>query len=435
MNYNDRSILFAGSDLEIKDPRGIAFYAKSVMNATNELSYQNYILTSAKSDKYEIIQQLKIARKIDDNSLSYNSINISTAYLKDLIGIQPSKFVDLDPQITLGVDKLKYLESVTGCLNKPNIYQLIGLHSRLFKSPYTLKLPKSHLKTVFCFAPTNIRVEQGVKLVQTLHDTIPLSTVLCPPDDLPHIYYKKLKTMLIYSDIILSVSEFSRQELLKIFPGYEKKIITTYQPVPVYKEENIISDKHEVQSSVLKKYNLQAGEYLLFVGAIEKRKNVLRMIEAHLAVYEQIGIPLVIIGSLGYCNDEVNKYLNDKKFFKLVKYFNYVQTIDKLVLLKKARAFIFPSLSEGFGLPPIEAMRIGCPVLTSNTSVMPEVCGDAALYVDPLSLSDIAKGILEIASNQELRQQLIAKGFNNANRFSMDIYKDKLDNILSNLHE
>ena len=144
-------------------------------------------------------------------------------------------------------------------------------------------------------------------------------------------------------------------------------------------------------------------------------------------------MPLVLVGACFYGYEDFLDYLTNKKYETHIRYLKYIPTVDKLVLLKNANSFVFPSLYEGFGLPPVEAMRMGCPVLTSDVSALPEVCGDAAFYVNPSNLSGIVEGILEIVNNAALRDELVRKGYERSQHFNFNNYKQRLDNVLSNL--
>jgi glycosyltransferase involved in cell wall biosynthesis len=435
MENHQPSILFTSFDFEQKTHRGITFYAKSVIKATKNIGYQNYLLTSARSDKADIVQKVNICRQLVSPTNSARILLI-LKYIKGIVSAAKCKHVTLDRSAIEGLKELTYLSNIHGFSNISSIYNLISLHSQLWDFPYQLKLHNNpKVDVVFCASPMNICVNNKTKLVQTIHDIIPLSSIFHPPEDSASIFYKRVKNMMIHSDIVLSVSDFSKQEIRRLFPEYAHKLFTSYQPVPIYPEEFKKAAEFNTQQSVLIKYQLQDLDYLLFIGTLEKRKNILQIIEAYLAIKEQINIPLVIVGALGYGKEEYMKYLKGEKNGNSIKYLRYISTVDKLVLLKKAKAFIFPSFLEGFGLPPLEAMQMGCPVLTSNVSALPEICGDAAYYVDPFNLNDIAKGMLEITTNNELREKLIAKGYQRVEQFSANVYQDKLNQILSTLHQ
>jgi glycosyltransferase involved in cell wall biosynthesis len=144
-----------------------------------------------------------------------------------------------------------------------------------------------------------------------------------------------------------------------------------------------------------------------------------------------IEIPLVIVGKPkpAQLDVEFKKAIINKR----IRIFNYVSESDKYILYKSAMFLAFPSLYEGFGLPPIEAMSVGVPVLTSSVSCMPEVCGDAALYVDPYDVEDIADKITMMINDKELRKRLITKGYERAKIFSMDNFIKGLKTAYSKL--
>lgn len=426
----DKTILLAGYDFEQEVQRGITFYSKSLVKALRDLGYKNYILTSAKNNKVNTVQELLISRKIDKpSSDKTNTIKLIMKYIKSFCMAPESRIIDR--QFTQFDKNLAFLKNVYGYVNIGNIYDIISLQSRTLGTPYTLKV--DDFDVVFCTSPLNMKVTKGCTLVQTLHDVSPLVRLEHPPLDSAILFHKRLKNMLRYSDVVCSVSEFSKNEILKIFPGYGDKIVVTHQPVPVYEDEEMLANDPFIKNSVLTKYSLNEKEYLLYIGMLEKRKNIEKLIEAYLTIKDKIKIPLVLVGALYYGQEDFIDYLTNKKYDAHIKYLKYVPTVDKLVLLKNANSFVFPSLYEGFGLPPIEAMRMGCPVLTSNVSALPEVCGDAALYVNPSNLASIIEGILEIVNNATLRDELVRKGYERSQYFNFNNYKQNLNNVLSNL--
>jgi len=156
------------------------------------------------------------------------------------------------------------------------------------------------------------------------------------------------------------------------------------------------------------------------VGAIEPRKNVGKLIDAYSMIDTEM--PLVIAGKRAWLwEDEING-----RNFKNVHLLEYVPTEDLRYLYSGAYCFVFPSLYEGFGLPPLEAMSFGCPVITSRISSLPEVCGDAALYADPYDIYDIKEKIENLLSNPQLRDRLSKIGMERAKLFSMENYTKQL---------
>lgn len=212
---------------------------------------------------------------------------------------------------------------------------------------------------------------------------------------------------------IFTISQASKDDIIKTYRVRGEKVIVTY---PGIKSEG--SSKFKMQNSkVVDKYGIK-GEYVLFVGTLQPRKNIVRLIEAFSRIKKDI--ELVIVGKKGWLYDEI---LESPKKFNVsnkVKFLDFVPDEDLPEIYKKALCFVLPSLYEGFGLPVLEAMRYGCPVITSNVSSLPEAGGDAALYVDPLNVNDIVKNLELIVEDEELRKKLIKKGYEQVKKFSWE---------------
>ena len=175
---------------------------------------------------------------------------------------------------------------------------------------------------------------------------------------------------------------------------------------------------------------------MLFVGSIEPRKNLKSLIGAYLSLDKGIrkDTKLVLAGFKGWENEEIMQLL--KKVKSDVVYLGYLSNIELGKLYNLATLFVYPSLYEGFGLPPLEAMACGCPVVVSDTASLPEVCGDAAQYVDPRDVDSIAEGIDKVLSDEAHRRSLIARGIARSKLFSWDkaakkhleVFEDAVEN-------
>jgi alpha-1,3-rhamnosyl/mannosyltransferase len=165
---------------------------------------------------------------------------------------------------------------------------------------------------------------------------------------------------------------------------------------------------------------LRAGEYLLFLGTIEPRKNLRRVLQALELAGRDVG-PLVVAGGGGWNNEPTVKELARLERAGRVKRLGYVSGDCRPLLVAGARALVYPSLYEGFGLPPLEAMACGTPVLTSNVSSLPEVVGDAAVLVDPCDVGALAAAIRRLWHDDGLRADLRARGLARARRFRWDV--------------
>jgi alpha-1,3-rhamnosyl/mannosyltransferase len=159
--------------------------------------------------------------------------------------------------------------------------------------------------------------------------------------------------------------------------------------------------------------------YLLFMGTIEPRKNLLRLLHAAELAGSRIG-PLVIAGANGWGSDEVASRIHSLQRAGRLTYLGYVPDEVRPALISGARAFVYPSLYEGFGLPILESMSCGVPVLASNVSSLPEVVGDAGVMVDPQDVDAIAAGMTRLWQDDALRRELAAKGLKRARSFSWE---------------
>ncbi|MGY6528357.1 MAG: glycosyltransferase family 4 protein [Cyanobacterium sp.] len=444
---NPKKVVFCASDLEEKYYRGIGFYAQSVIKTTKKLGYDNYLLTSAKTNQISNLQQLNILRNFD-NPIEPSLKRIILDYISTSIGKQKSQQVNQVPSSYYNNNKLNYLSAVDGYVNQTSIYKTINLHAILSSSPF--KIDTKQADILFATAPSPVKnnYKNGLT-IQTIHDLIPLVTLYHPPASrFNSLFYKNVLGALKYSDLVLTISEFSKQEILKTFPNYQaEKIKVIYQPIPIDDEDKKIAKNEIFNQGILNKYKLEKQNYILYVGALEMRKNIDRLIDAYSLIKDKIKMPLILVGSLGYGNEVfINKIEIDaggkadgkkvrmtKHNYTSVRHIGYVNDLEKLILLRNANCFVFPSLYEGFGLPSLEAMTMGCPVLTSKISAIPEACEDAALYVNPTSIPEIAEGILEMVNNNALREELMSKGEKLTNKYTFDNYQSQISEILSNL--
>ncbi|HKY19971.1 MAG TPA: glycosyltransferase family 1 protein [Vicinamibacterales bacterium] len=255
------------------------------------------------------------------------------------------------------------------------------------------------------------------KTVVTIHDCIHLMFPDYTQRRLGHAYAKaSLYTAAHKSDRILTVSESSKRDILKFFKVSPDKIVVT---------PNAIDDRFSAPPSdehvtdTRERYQL-SHSYLLYVGNIKPHKNLERLIEAFHLVRNQgrSELELLIIG------DEISKLqalrraVHKYDIHRYVRFLGYVPDKTLAVLYRLASVFVFPSLYEGFGLPPLEAMASGTPVVTSNVSSLPEVVGNAAVLVDPYDAAAIAHGIATVLRSTHLRGELRERGLNRVQEFS-----------------
>ena len=213
---------------------------------------------------------------------------------------------------------------------------------------------------------------------------------------------------------IIAVSEATKSDIIKTFKVSSEKISVIY--------EGVTKEKCQLMAEgIAYKYDLKLP-YILYVGTIEPRKNIERLVKAYKATVTKHSslakYQLVLAGHRGWNSAAVFKLLNDPVWNNRIKYLNYIPHNDKVSLIAGATVFVFPSLYEGFGLPVLEAMSLGVPVLTSNLSSMPEVVGNAALMVNPNSERSIAEGLAKLLKSNVLREQLAQAGLEQSKKFS-----------------
>lgn len=216
---------------------------------------------------------------------------------------------------------------------------------------------------------------------------------------------------------IIAVSESTKRDIQRIFSIPASKITVIYeapfvQPINV-KDRNV---------DVVKKYRLN-HPFLLFVGTIDVRKNIGPLVRAFTDLRKNPrfkNIELLLAGGKGHKADEILEDIRPQMRAGAVRYLGYTTHNEKLALYRKAEGFIFPSLYEGFGLPVVEAMRLGVPVITSNVSSLPEIAGDAALLVDPSDGKGMTKAMAKLLSNPALRTSLVRRGHDQAKKFDWE---------------
>jgi glycosyltransferase involved in cell wall biosynthesis len=275
----------------------------------------------------------------------------------------------------------------------------------------------------------------GAANVHTMHDLVPLKLPYASADR-KRYYYKLMRAVARRADRIVTVSESSRRDIIEFFPFAEPKIVNTYQAVRV-PDAVLQESDDDVAAAIHSIFNLPFKGYFLFFGAIEPKKNVNRLIEAYLSLATKT--PLVIVGRRTWGADEELRLLQRdevqplKATFKTIRRIDYLPRALLMRLIRGAKAVTFPSIYEGFGLPVLEAMMLGTPVLTSNVSSLPEVGGDAALYVDPYDPRSIRAGLAQLDSDAQLRATLSAAGRVQAERFSLARYQDRLARLYEEL--
>ena len=250
-----------------------------------------------------------------------------------------------------------------------------------------------------------LRRPKGPKLVMTIHDLIPLAA--------PHyhhlgfrVYFRHvLPRLMRIFDAFIADSESTRQDMHRLL-GTPCDMVTV---VPLAARR--MGPQVEVPR--------EEEDFLLAVGTVEPRKNLVRVLEAFVRMRQGANVPptrLLVAGRVGWERTDLVRLIRSAA--PDVEMLGYVSDDRLHNLVRRAKALVYPSLYEGFGLPVLEAMAAGCPVITSNRSSLPEVGGDAVIYVDPEKVASIAEAMRQIVDDAELRTALASKGLKRAAEFS-----------------
>jgi glycosyltransferase involved in cell wall biosynthesis len=306
-----------------------------------------------------------------------------------------------------------------------------------------LRLPPGPPAIAHWTYPLALRMP-GARNVYTFHDLVPLRLPFTTLDQ-KRRYFRLCRMLLDQADHIVTVSEASRRDIISLLGADPEKVTNTYQSVELpphlaNKPEAVARD--EVRGA----FGMGWKGYHLFFGAIEPKKNLGRLIEAYLA--SGVTTPLVILGKQAWKSDIELQLLAAKHVRRTppplgarlrkeasgrVILLDYAPFRLLVSLIRGAKSVLFPSLYEGFGLPALEAMSLGTPVLTSNTSSLPEVVGDAAVKVNPYDVRAMVEGIRVLDADHELREHLSWAGQRQAALFSAAAYERRLAEVYARL--
>lgn len=241
------------------------------------------------------------------------------------------------------------------------------------------------------------------KKVVTVHDMSVFRFPEYHPVDRVRFMSKEVPKALAEADGVIAISEFTKRELLEFFPFVEGKVYVV--PNGVNKPKSLEFTKDDAQ--VIEGLKLVRGEFFLCVSTVEPRKNLSTLLEAYLALPEPVRVryPLVLVGGDGWKSEQLMEQIRSSRESN-VRYLGYTDQNVLEALYKSAKAFVFPSLYEGFGLPAIEAMSFGLPVVCAKSTAVAEVCGGSALEFEGGSPEDLTAWLHKLATDIELVERL-----------------------------
>lgn len=292
---------------------------------------------------------------------------------------------------------------------------LFNLLKDILSKVRTHSLKHRHFDLYFepAFIPLPIRAKH---LVLTIHDfSFHLQKEWHPKDRTIH-FQRHFWKCLTKAHHFIFISDFIRKQAIEEFGFDTDKCTTIHCGV----DHNLFRPmKTQELEGITQRYNLHTP-FILFTGSMEPRKNLQNLLKAYISLPNSIKkeVKLLLVGFSGWRNEGIMRTLQANK--QDIRYIGYVPTEDLPGFYNLAELFVYPSFYEGFGLPPLEAMACGAPVIVSNTSAMPEVCGEAAMYINPMDSDQIAQAISTLLNNKTLRNRLSMAGKRRAELFSWD---------------
>lgn len=338
------------------------------------------------------------ARMLDNSGIG--------TYLKNVI---PSIISQSQHHIFYVLVNKKYLDSLN--LTQFQNTNIIPLESSIYSIGEQMELLKKIPKdSELLWVPHyNIPVLYNGKLMVTIHDVFHIAMPEYTSGILKKLYAKYMfKKVSNKADKVITVSKFTMNEFNQHVKGSKISDI-----IPIY---NGIDDSW--RNIQVKHVNLEKP-YFIYVGNVKPHKNLISLLKAFEKIKDLIPHKLLIVGKKeGFITGDKVVIEYAESMGDRVEFTGHVDDYTLQKYVKEATAMVFPSLYEGFGLPPLEAMSCGCPVIVSDTASIPEICQNAAMYIDPLNIDDIASKMKAIVEDDALRQSLIKKGYARAEVFS-----------------
>ena len=425
-----RRIYFDGLNLSLEHGTGIATYARLLARLVRDLGYDVGVVYSARS-RPPVDPLLREIGFFDQPGAA--GVGPFRSFYHHAVD-QLTTFRNITPKPVM----------LSGAIITEHYQSLLPLRDEIFVARNLFSNARTLFKWSGRFAELKFAARpdimhctyqlpiraRGACNIYTIHDLVPLRLPFATLDNKRQTY-RLLCRIAAEADHIVTVSEQSRRDIIKLLRVGPDRVTNTYEAVE-FPREYIERPDALVAEQIEAALQLERDGYLLFFGAFEPKKNVARLIDAYLL--SAVDIPLVITGPPGWgtegeaallrqlADEERSGGRRRRRFHRL----EYVSRSMLATLIRGARAVLFPSLYEGFGLPVLEAMLLGTPVVTSRTSALPEVAGDAALFVDPYDTEDIARAIKTIAADADLRRELVRRGRVQAELFSVDRYRERV---------
>ncbi|PHM66215.1 putative mannosyltransferase [Xenorhabdus stockiae] len=330
----------------------------------------------------------------------------------------------------------RYLSSILGQIGKENFTcirphaPMAGVKGHLWEQLYLpFNLSKLKTKNDVLWSPSNTGpLYTPCRHIVTIHDLASIEYPEWTTRSFSTLYRIITPQIVKNCDSIIAVSEYTKNRLLDLYKLPSSKIHVIHNGID--EKFSVIEDKSNL-SYLYQKYSLPSGKLILTISSIEPRKNISRLLSAWEKISSSLNDTHLIIA--GARNDRIFKDAGILNIPDRVHFTGYIDDIDIVNLYNCATAFIYVPLYEGFGLPPLEAMACGLPVITSNVSSLPEVVGNAAMLVNPFNTNDIANAMIEIIQNNQHSKTLSQMSVIQATKFSWNKTAKETYNLLINV--
>lgn len=264
------------------------------------------------------------------------------------------------------------------------------------------------------------------KKITVIHDLVFLKFPETLPQKIIDVQKRRLHWVKKESELIIADSQSTKADLINLQNIPPEKIEVVYPAI------NTIIPKEDAMQHTLKKYNLKKP-FILTVGKLEPRKNLSRLLQAF-SNTDLIDLDLVIVGQKGWGDNDERSMIKEKNANQ-IQFLGFIPDHDLYSLYKSALFFVYPSLYEGFGYPVVEAMNLGCPVATSNTSSLKEIGQDATLLFNPYNKEEISRSLVNLSRNQHLREGLKEKGLRRSLHFSQRRFAKNLLQVYEKVYD
>lgn len=419
------TVCIDGWNLALRKGSGIATYGHSLLSAIRGLGFNGQVLYGPSTPRSSVNLLNEIAL-VDAGaptrrraSLGRAASTLAARFGRSAYPITPSGDVIWPTTGPRRPDAESYWASTDVFNLSQRAYQRYGIFTPV-RFEESADHPAPDVMHWTC--PLPLTAPKSINIV-TFHDIIPLRLPGTTADN-KRIFYNLCKTAIDRADHVIAVSNSTKRDMIEILGAAPDKITTTFQATPATPQTGTDED---CAASLQKQLGLEWKDYFLFFGAIEPKKNLGRIVEAFLAANTKAR--LVVVGGRSWLSESetglLEAVLENDRSKKIVR-LDYLPSSTLRDLVRGAKATVFPSLYEGFGLPVLESMEAGTPVLTSDRGALPEVAGDAAITVDPYDVNSIRRAIQTMDNDNSLLENMAIKGRAQAKLFTQAKYQEKL---------